>query len=199
MNKTLKSFFVEKLVAYHWLSYSEGARGNESSHGKGSASQKAGSSILKDLEFRFVSGVGVGYLVLEAAHTIGIVHNLTVLILFGDSGKGITGDTIFETFSTIVVLLKVIKVIGPVLDFNVWGVPSEAAVWEGVDIAWWFSVDNIIITSEEVDILACVDVAATFTLPTFISCSCGWLCISICDSERECESGFHLVYNYNLS
>ena len=58
-------------------------------------------------------------MVLEAAHTIGIVHNLTVLVLLGDSREGITGDTIFETFSTIVVLLKVIKVIGPVLDFDV--------------------------------------------------------------------------------
>ena len=61
----------------------------------------------------------VGNLVLEAAHTIGIVHDLAVLIYLGDRGERIASNTILETFSTVVVLLEVIEVIGPVLDFDI--------------------------------------------------------------------------------
>ena len=53
----------------------------------------------------------VGYLVLEAAHTIGIIHNLTVLVLLGDRAQGIASHTIFETFTTVVVFLEIIEVI----------------------------------------------------------------------------------------
>ena len=61
----------------------------------------------------------VGNLVLEAAHTIGIVLDLAVLIYLGDSVERIASYSILETFSTVVVLLKVIEVIGPELDFDV--------------------------------------------------------------------------------
>ena len=58
-------------------------------------------------------------MVLEAAHTIGIVHDLAVLIYLGDRGERIASYTILETFSAVVVLLEVIEVIGPVLDFDI--------------------------------------------------------------------------------
>ena len=61
----------------------------------------------------------VGNLVLEAAHTIGIVLDLAVLIYLGDRGERIASYTILETFSAVVVLLEVIEVIGPVLDFDI--------------------------------------------------------------------------------
>ena len=61
----------------------------------------------------------VGNLVLEAAHTIGIVLDLAVLIYLGDSVERIASYSILETFSTVVVLLEVIEVIGPELDFDV--------------------------------------------------------------------------------
>ena len=61
----------------------------------------------------------VGNLVLEAAHTIGIVLDLAVLIYLGDRGERIASYSILETFSTVVVLLEVIEVIGPELDFDV--------------------------------------------------------------------------------
>ena len=61
----------------------------------------------------------VGYLVLEAAHTIGIVLDLAVLIYLGDWGERIASYSILETFSTVVVLLEVREVIGPELDFDV--------------------------------------------------------------------------------
>ena len=52
----------------------------------------------------------VGYLVLEAAHTIGIIHNLTVLVLLGDRAQGIA-STIFETCTTVGVFFEIIEVI----------------------------------------------------------------------------------------
>ena len=61
----------------------------------------------------------VGNLVLEAAHTIGIVLDLAVFIYLGDRGERIASYSILETFSTVVVLLEVIEVIGPELDFDV--------------------------------------------------------------------------------
>ena len=61
----------------------------------------------------------VGNLVLEAAHTIGIVHDLAILIYLGDRGESITSYAIFETLSTVVVLLEIIEIIGPVLDFDI--------------------------------------------------------------------------------
>ena len=61
----------------------------------------------------------VGNLVLEAAHTIGIVLDLAVLIYLGDWGERIASYSILETFSTVVVLLEVAEVIGPELDFDV--------------------------------------------------------------------------------
>ena len=61
----------------------------------------------------------VGNLVLEAAHTIGIVLDLAVLIYLGDRGERIASYSILETFSTVVVLLEVTEVIGPELDFDV--------------------------------------------------------------------------------
>ena len=61
----------------------------------------------------------VGNLVLEAAHTIGIVHDLAVLIYLGNRGESIASYAIFETLSTVVVLLEIIEIIGPVLDFDI--------------------------------------------------------------------------------
>lgn len=61
----------------------------------------------------------VGNLVLEAAHTFGIVLDLAVLIYLGDWGERIASYSILETFSTVVVLLEVREVIGPELDFDV--------------------------------------------------------------------------------
>ena len=61
----------------------------------------------------------VGDLILKAAHTIGIVHDFAVFVLLWDRGEGITSFTIFKTFTTVIVRLEVIKVVLPVLDFDV--------------------------------------------------------------------------------
>ena len=87
----------------------------------------------------------------------------------------------------------VIKVVLPVGDFDVGGVPGEATIGEGENVAGTVGFDYVIITSEEVDILAAGNVTSTFTLPALVRGCCRSLCVDCCSNEGDSESGLHFV------
>jgi len=147
---------------------SESKDGGDSNSGGG---HDGDSAILEDLEFVVEISVAVGDLVLESAHTAGVVHDETISVLSGDRVDRVT--------STVAVLCEIsggsittceasVGVERPIDKGDVGTQPSDTGVREGEDIASGCGVNNVLITGEEVDVTAGSRVTTTFAVPALV-------------------------------